>query len=34
MRVMVMIEGAGADEDKIAPTEEMLAAMARTTRNW
>ena len=27
MRVMVMIEGAGADEDKIAPTEEMLAAM-------
>lgn len=27
MRVMVMIEGAGADEDRIVPTEEMLAAM-------
>ncbi|MFE7418745.1 hypothetical protein [Rhodococcus sp. NPDC057529] len=25
---MVMIEGAGADEDKIAPTEAMLAAMS------
>ena len=27
MRVMVMIEGSGADEDKIAPTQEMLEAM-------
>ena len=27
MRVMVMIEGDGVDEDKIEPTEEMLAAM-------
>ena len=27
MRVMVMIEGDGVDEDKIAPTEQMLAAM-------
>ena len=27
MRVMVMIEGDGVDEDKIAPTEEMFAAM-------
>ncbi len=27
MRVMVMITGAGADEDKIAPTQEMLAQM-------
>ncbi len=27
MRVMVMIKGTGADEDKIASTEEMFAAM-------
>jgi hypothetical protein len=27
MKVMVMIEGSGADEDKIAPTEEMLREM-------
>ena len=27
MRVIVMIKGTGADESKIAPTEEMLAAM-------
>ena len=27
MRVMVMITGNGADEDKIAPTQEMLAQM-------
>jgi len=27
MRVMVMIEGSGADEDKIAPTQEMMEAM-------
>ena len=27
MRVMVMIEGSGADEDKIAPTQEMLEQM-------
>ncbi|MCA2213299.1 YciI family protein [Jidongwangia harbinensis] len=27
MRVMVMIKGHGADEDKIAPTQEMLAQM-------
>ncbi|MFD1505975.1 YciI family protein [Georgenia yuyongxinii] len=27
MRVMVMIQGTGADEAKIGPTEEMLAAM-------
>lgn len=27
MRVMVLITGAGADEDKIAPTQEMLAQM-------
>jgi hypothetical protein len=27
MRVMVMIKGSGADESKIAPTEEMFAAM-------
>ncbi|ACQ79958.1 YCII-related protein [Beutenbergia cavernae DSM 12333] len=27
MKVMVMIQGAGADEDKIAPTEEMLREM-------
>lgn len=27
MRVMVMIEGTGADEDTITPTTEMLAAM-------
>ena len=27
MRVMVMIEGSGADEDKIAPTKEMLEQM-------
>ncbi|TRW44557.1 YciI family protein [Georgenia yuyongxinii] len=27
MRVMVMIQGTGADESKIGPTEEMLAAM-------
>ncbi|GIF54632.1 dehydrogenase [Asanoa iriomotensis] len=27
MKVMVMIKGTGADEDKIAPTAEMLAAM-------
>lgn len=27
MRVMVLIKGDGADEDKIAPTEEMLRAM-------
>ncbi|HEY9411496.1 MAG TPA: YciI family protein [Jiangellaceae bacterium] len=28
MRVIVMIKGTGADESKIAPTEEMLAAMS------
>jgi hypothetical protein len=27
MRAMVMIKGSGADEDKIAPTQEMLEAM-------
>ncbi|WP_069385785.1 YciI family protein [Cellulosimicrobium cellulans] len=27
MRVMVLITGAGADEDKITPTQEMLAQM-------
>jgi hypothetical protein len=27
MRVVVMIEGSGADEDKIAPTQEMLEQM-------
>ena len=27
MKVMVMIEGSGADEDKITPTEEMLREM-------
>ncbi|MBX9243306.1 YciI family protein [Actinotalea ferrariae] len=27
MRVLVMIKGSGADEDKIAPTEEMFAQM-------
>ena len=27
MRVMVLINGTGADEDKIAPTQEMLAQM-------
>ena len=27
MRVVVMIQGSGADEDKIAPTQEMLAQM-------
>lgn len=27
MRVMVMIEGSGADEDKIAPNQEMLEQM-------
>lgn len=27
MKVMVMIKGSGADEGKIAPTQEMLAAM-------
>ena len=27
MRVMVMIEGSGADEDKVAPTQEMLEQM-------
>jgi hypothetical protein len=27
MRVMVLITGTGADEDKIAPTQEMLAQM-------
>ena len=27
MRVLVMIKGDGADEDKIAPTDEMFAAM-------
>jgi hypothetical protein len=27
MKVMVMIKGSGADEDKIAPTEEMLRQM-------
>ena len=27
MRVMVLITGAGTDEDKIAPTQEMLAQM-------
>jgi len=27
MKVIVMIEGAGADEEKIAPTEEMFKAM-------
>ncbi len=29
MRVMVMIKGHGADEEKIAPTTEMLAEMGR-----
>ncbi len=29
MRVLVMIEGAGADEDKIAPTQEMFEEMGR-----
>ena len=32
MRVMVMIEGDGVDEDKIAPTEQMLAADGRLQR--
>lgn len=27
MKVMVLIKGTGADEDKIAPTQEMMAAM-------
>jgi hypothetical protein len=27
MRVMVMIKGTGADEDKVVPTEEMFAVM-------